>query len=326
VPRRVRLDLHAQVRVVRRTPLWYGPGADAGLDLGPHVRAASAVVCRGDTLYVIQDDTAAVALISLSDNSVRALPLPAPGGIRRFDERRGNKGRKPDFESACWMDLDGRPVLLAFGSGSSPERESVAMVPLDGASPCLVPLPRLYAAWRSSTEFSGSELNVEGVLSVGDRLWLAQRGNGAPTAGRAPVNATATLPTAAFVALLAAPDTAPVPSLSSVETWELGRLDGARLTFTDLAASPHGVLFAAAAEASPDAVRDGPVAGVVIGRLSDGLAVRVVNEGGGPARDKVEGLTLAGDGRLLAVVDRDDPDAPADLLELELPPLLLRSG
>jgi len=323
--RRARIDPRSAVRIVRRKALRYGMPAVEGLDLGPHVRAASALVRRSDRLYVVQDDTAAIASVSLDGGSVRALPLSATDGQRRFDTTHGNKQRKRDLEAACLLDLGGVPTLVAFGSGSSPLRESVALVALVGESvvsppPGFVALPRLYAALRARTDFAGSELNVEGVIAMDDELWLAQRGNGAPAGALQPVSAIATLSLAGFVALLAAPDTAEVPPLLTVEPWELGTIDGAPLTFTDLAATPAGVLFAAAAEASPDALRDGPVAGVVVGRVADGVSARVVDEQGVFSRDKIEGIVHADHGRLYAVVDCDDPDVSAALLELALPP------
>jgi len=133
------------------------------------------------------------------------------------------------------------------------------------------------------------------------------------------VNATATLSLPGLVALLAAPEVAEVPPLSAVEPWALGAVGGARLTFTDLAATPAGVLFAAAAEASADALRDGPVTGVVVGRLADGEAALMLDEAGRPSCDRVEGIAHPADGRLFAVVDRDDPAVPAELLEIALP-------
>jgi len=321
VPRHARLDPRATARIVRRAALRYGPDTEAALDLGPHVRAASALVRWGDELWIVQDDTAAIAVLSLVDGTVRARPLPLPtAGGRRFDPGRGDKRRKRDLEAACLLELDGAPHLIAFGSGSSPWRESVALVPLGGAPARVVPLPRLYAAWRARGDFAGSELNVEGALAIGDRLLLAQRGNGAPAADRAPVNAIAALSLPGLVALIAAPEVAAVPPLTEVEPWELGAVGGARLTFTDLTATPAGVLFAAAAEASPDALRDGPVTGVVVGRLADGAAALLLDEAGRPSCDKVEGIAHAADGRLFAVVDRDDPAVPAELLEIALPP------
>jgi hypothetical protein len=99
-----------------------------------------------------------------------------------------------------------------------------------------------------------------------------------------------------------------------------------RLTFTDATALKDGLLFLAVAENSPDTYRDGPVAGVVVGvidRASEERSprwTRLVDSEGHPYLGKVEGLVLDPEnpGRAFAVVDRDDPDLPAELCTVEL--------
>ena len=112
-----------------------------------------------------------------------------------------------------------------------------------------------------------------------------------------------------------------MPELHDVSRFDLERVGDAKLTFTDLAYDQPGkrLLYVACAEASPDAVRDGPVSGVALGVLDDepryGL---VVDENGALLTDKIEGFVPdpAREGRFYAVVDVDDPSRPAELLEL----------
>ena len=89
----------------------------------------------------------------------------------------------------------------------------------------------------------------------------------------------------------------------------------------------EGVLYAAAAEASPDATRDGDVAGsalgVIVGDAHGGVTARwaVVRDAGGePFAGKIEGLvtTRESPARCWAVVDGDDPAAPSELCLVEL--------
>ncbi|HEY1098109.1 MAG TPA: hypothetical protein VGF99_04245, partial [Myxococcota bacterium] len=105
---------------------------------------------------------------------------------------------------------------------------------------------------------------------------------------------------------------------------DLGRIAGTRLTFTDATRHADGrVFFLAAAEASPNAIDDGVVVGTAVGRI-DGAALQVLpllDERGAPLLDKVEGIAFAADGRCFVVVDKDDPDVPADLLIVGLPHL-----
>lgn len=327
---RARLEPSLAARVVRRRPLLYRRGADAALDRPLHVRAGSALARIGPrALAVVQDDASFVALVDLARGAVDDLPLPSPSGVRQFDDLRGNKDDKLDLEAAVYV--EGRALVVAFGSGSSPRRERVVLVRGvgDGAagppSVDVVDAPELYAMMRADRTFSGSELNVEGSAADGDDIVFFQRGNGSGDA----VDATARVAAGALVDWLAArargAGGAP-PPLTTVVPWELGATDaGTRLTFTDGARPPRGALaFLACAEASPDATRDGPVSGVVIGRLDDrarrcALAV-VLDEHGAPLLDKAEGLAFDPDDarRAWAVVDKDDPACPSELLDLAL--------
>ena len=107
--------------------------------------------------------------------------------------------------------------------------------------------------------------------------------------------------------------------------WDLGGADGHRLTFTDGALHRSGrVAFLACAEDSPDATRDGPVNAVMLGCLDEATGAAalgaILHESGAPILDKIEGLAFDPDDPscAFAVTDRDDPDAPAELLVLRL--------
>jgi hypothetical protein len=128
-----------------------------------------------------------------------------------------------------------------------------------------------------------------------------------------------------YLRSLADGDVAPCPPLRDVVAWELGAAEGTRLTFTDgVSTRTRWTAFLACAEASPDATRDGPVSGVAVGRLDprarEAELAMIVDEHGAPLLDKAEGIALDDEDvrRAWLVVDRDDPDAPAELLELRL--------
>jgi hypothetical protein len=83
------------------------------------------------------------------------------------------------------------------------------------------------------------------------------------------------------------------------------------------------VLYSAAAEASPDATRDGRVTGSAIGVIDDAGRARwtpLLDASGAPFVGKVEGVAAArsATGRVYAVVDADDPDAASILCTVEL--------
>lgn len=320
------LDAH----VTKRTPLFYERGADEASDRPAHVRAGSALVRLGaTTLAVIQDDACFVAILEGvgADRPlmVHDVTLPALAGVRQFDDTRGNKKLKLDLE-AC-LALDGGQRLLAFGSGSSPARERVVLIDDPKAQEARITVVHaraLYAAMHAEVVFRGSELNVEGVACSGGDVVFFQRGNGAARGELVPVDATARVERAALLAYLDDPEHQPCPPLRDVVAWDLGAIEGTRLTFTDAASWHDRIAFLACAEASPDATRDGPVSGVAIGLLDDrsreATLGKIWDEKGAPLVDKAEGLAFdaTDEHRAFLVVDRDDPACPAALLELRL--------
>lgn len=320
-----RPDTALAARIVRSVPMRYAGGADPSLDRPSHVRAASALARAGDRLAVVQDDANFVALVDPRTGEAEAVALPAgEGGVRLFDDGRGNKRFKLDLESCLVGRVGGREVLLALGSGSTPVRERIAVVDdLEGPAPAarLVDASALYGILREMRGFSGSEMNVEGaVVLPGGTLRLFNRGNGAAGGGHLPVDATCDLDLDAFLAWLDDPSLPP-PAPSHVIQYELGEIGGCRLTFTDAAAFEGRVYFTASAEESPDATRDGPVAGSAIGVFDtdgSGRWARVIGEDGAPFDGKVEAILLRDARSAWLLVDRDDPDAASELCEAAL--------
>ena len=314
----------------------YAAGADSSMDRPAHVRAASGIAWVGAKVAVIQDDANFVALVDPSTGLADPVALPpGPAGRRLFDDGRGNKADKLDHEALVAVAAHDELLLVAFGSGSTPLRESIALLAgLDTKQPIarVVSARRFYAALRASTPFAGSELNVEGAVHVRDRLRLFGRGNGAERGDVRPVNATCEIEWAALRAHVENPDHAPTPTPLDVVQYELGSIGKSRLTFTDAtvgwptAGQAAPIFYAAAAEASPDVTRDGEVAGSAIGVIEQrhGATVarwtQLTDGSGGPLSLKVEGIALALDerGRLLTVVDTDAHDHPAELLDVRL--------
>ncbi len=106
--------------------LRYDHGAHPLEDLPGHVRAASSIRRHGSRLVILQDDVSALAVLDPSTGSTHPILLPTgPDGARVFDDARGNKKFKMDLE-ACVVLPDGR--LVAFGSGSSPQREKIVTI------------------------------------------------------------------------------------------------------------------------------------------------------------------------------------------------------
>ena len=325
--------LHATVR--SRVPLFYALGADADTDRPAHVRAGSALSWSGTRLAVVQDDSNFVALVDPATGHTDVVTLAAGHeGRRQFDEHRGNKRWKLDLEASVRVNRYGDEAVIAFGSGSTAMRERVLLLRpprrpgMEGTAADvpvahLVDATALYASLRALHAFSGSELNIEGAALVGDRVRLFQRGNGAPRDGRLPIDAHCDVSCAALLAYLADPVNVAVPQISDVVSYELGAIDGVRLTFTDATAHGDRVFYLAAAEASPDTFADGPVSGVAIGVIAANGVTRwavLRDESGAPFTAKAEGIALdpVNPDRAFVVLDRDDPALPSDLCVVEL--------
>ena len=336
-----RRDDTLSARIVRSRELRYTAGADPGLDRPVFVRAASGLAWVGGRLAVIQDDANFVALVDPASGGAEAVPLPSGrGGLRLFDDGRGNKADKLDLEAVVRVpDARASSLFVAFGSGSLAPRECVLLcrgLERAGADArvTLYDARAFYAELRAATHFAGSELNVEGAAYLGGGyLRLFGRGNGAAHDGLRPVNATCDVDWRALLAHLEAPDDAAPPTPTNVVQFNLGVVGGVALSFTDAALGPRDakdetrwIVYTAAGEASPDATRDGAVAGSAIGVIAERspeMAARWVllrDATGHPFAGKVEGVAFApGDRtRLYVVLDRDAHDEPSALCEVAL--------
>ena len=314
-------------RITSRRALYYADGADARLDRPAFIRGGSSLAWIAGRIALIQDDANFLALIDPRSGGASAITLPAgKGGLRQFDDLRGNKKHRMDLEACAAVERPAGPMLLAFGSGSSKRREHVLVVEdIGGAEPgvLLVKAPQFYRSLRETPAFCGSGLNLEGALQTGSRLRLFSRGNGAPLDGIAPVNAACSVDLEPLLAHLLDPESTDPPGFTDVARYDLGALDGVPLGFTDAMTWHDSVLYSAAAEASPDAVRDGPVFGSAIGVIEPDGSTRwapITDSSGDVLRVKVEGLVAdpESESRLFVVLDADDPAAPSELCSVEL--------
>lgn len=325
--RRARPDADLKATIVSRRALRYRAVAHPALDRPTTVRAGSSLAWIGSRLGMVQDDANFIAIVDPRTALVRSIALPAgEGGLRHFDDRRGNKKHKLDLEACCALDHPAGPMLLALGSGSKRRRRRLVTVHAPTTNRPRVALfdaESLYLALESVEAFAGSDLNLEGALALPDAVRLFTRGNGAAKRGLTPVNASCDLPLRALLRYLDAEGDAPLPRPRRVTQYGLGELDHLPLGFTDATLADGRLLFTAAAEASKDATEDGMVTGSVIGRLparGDLRFARLRERDGRPSRDKVEGIVAVPGvrDRVLVVVDADDPTRASELCEVRL--------
>ena len=271
-----------------------------------HLAAGSGLIVRDDHLWVVSDEE--LGLATFHPERLDA------GRMHRLDDEElphepdDRKAAKPDLEALC--ELPARPewprgALLTVGSGATERRRRgwICRPSADGTveQSIEVSLHALYDALDEEL----ADLNVEGAAVAGDRLWLAQRGN-----GEEGDNVLIALDLEATLRGLIADRAVPAEPIEMV-TYDLGDADGVALTFSDLAPLPGGRLgYAAAAEAGGSTYHDGETTGAAIGSLVPGGPLRE------PPRPttcphKIEGMALRSDGTLLLVADPDDPDRPS---------------
>lgn len=285
-----------------------------------HLAAASGIVVDGAFLYVVPDDDLHLGVFDLNEPrdgvKVRLFPGDLP------DDAAARKARKPDLEALVRLPpFVGCPTgaLLAFASGSKPNRRTGALLPLDDAgalsgAPGAVDLSALYAPL--GRRFPA--LNVEGATVVGRQLVLLQRAS-----GEHPENAVIRFPLADVLHALSAAGELRLPELpADILPVDLGLVDGVPLGFTDAAALPDGrLVFSAVAESVDDTYNDGPCIGAAIGILGADGHVQPL-EFLRPVR-KIEGIDARDDGnaiRLLLVSDADDRGKPGALFRATLAP------
>ena len=281
-----------QVRIESITALRFPDGAP--------VRAASAIAALGAGWIVVQDDGTHGCFVGPDGATSRVRLLPPVAGRDVFDEAHGTKHLKPDLEAACAVPDDLGGGVLILGSGSTPARMRAVLVRPD-LSVEVRDLSATYAAVAHALDVDDDRLNLEGACVVGGRLRWFQR--------RPAASVDVALPH--------------LDHVGAVRHYDLGTASGVDFGITDAVALPGGVLASLAAEDSPNTYDDGPVVASALAYLPDEgeqvvMALPLVE--GRVA--KVEGLALLDwsptGGRLLAVVDADDPQEPSALLRISV--------
>ena len=153
-------------------------------DRPSHISAASGLVCVGSTFYVIADDELHLGVFSAI--------TPEPGRLIRLfdgvlsDDKVERKRRKPDLEALTVVPpflKFPHGALLAFGSGSRPNRRRGALFGLDAkGSVCGAPQELDLSPILGPLDSAFAELNIEGpLLSTKNCACFSAATNGKPT-------------------------------------------------------------------------------------------------------------------------------------------------
>ena len=292
------------------------PGGDEGTT---HISAASSLVRRGDTLYVVADDALQLGVFP-AEGKEHGFLVPLLSGDLPDDISARHKD-KADVEALTAVEVDGHEhgALLVFGSGSGDKRYrgSVILLREDGRPVEEITEFDLRPLYRSIEPRVG-KTNIEGAVNWGDDLVLLNRGNEPESHNACVILDLEAAVAAAVQGQALAPD---VVKDVRIYDADLGQHRGPQLCFSD--ASPLGdgrVVFSASTEMEAEGA-DGITEGSAIGILDAERNVVMVE----PLDDvsKVEGLTarVVDNDRIevLMVVDGDDPKTASPLLRTTLP-------
>ncbi len=282
------------------------------------VASASAVVRRGDFTYVIGDDELDLAIFEVSSGEPGTMRQALAGEVPDDpDERRREKA---DLEALTAMPpFEGVPYggLLGLGSGSKRSRDRGFFWELgaDGSlqgDPVAIDLQPLYDTLRKEIE----ELNIEGAAVLGGRFALFHRGN-----AEGSENAVAELSLEQVLGSLRGDHDLDPEELERVAVYDLGDLDGCRLSFSDATALTDDlVVFTASAEGGGSSYDDGHIHGSVVGTIDSSGSItrlRTIDR-----KWKVEGVHASIDAGVIDFVfvcDQDDPEEPSPLLSATMP-------
>jgi len=289
-----------------------------GDERGPYIYAASAVVRRGDFTYVIGDDELDLAVFQLSSGEPGELREALPGELPVDRDER--KREKADLEALTAMPpFEGAPYggLLGLGSGSKRSRDRGFFWRLGPAGalegePEPFDLKPLYDSLREEIE----ELNVEGAAVLGEHFALFHRGNAKDSE-----NAIVELALERVLQSLGGDRDFDPEEVERISSYDLGELDGVRLSFSDATAlTPELVVFTASAEGGGSSYDDGKIHGSVVGTIDAERRVRRLRTI--DRKWKVEGVHAALDAGVIDFVfvcDQDSEDEPSPLLSATMP-------
>ncbi len=262
--------------------------------IDPFVSAASGLLLKDDQFHLISDDELYAVVIDKKD--------PAQGKkIQLYsgtlpEEKKLRKQTKPDLESIVELPSGD---LLCIPSGSELHRNEGKLIKADGTGIKTLFFKSLYSELRKSF----SELNIEGAVVVEDWLRLFQRGN-----GKKNQNSTIDVNLKDF---LMGKNT-----ISYIKHMELGKHNGANLSFTDATLFNDQIYFLAVAENCESTYLDGEFKGSGLGIMT--LKGKVLGLEPLDLKNKPEGLCIDADS-FYVVTDDDDRSKPSRLFKGKLP-------
>ncbi|MFM9826486.1 DUF6929 family protein [Flavobacterium sp.] len=257
------------------------------------VSAASGLVLKDNTLYLISDNSTYLYEYSVLEKKLIKIPL--------IDNAQENipKKYKLDFEAIALKENK----LYIFTSGSKSNREKRLTYNLEIKEIKEKKLSEFYERLKHKSSISDDDLNIEGVCFGPVKWYLFQRGNSENSK-----NGVFSI------------DNNDKHSIDFYP-FELPKIEGVNSTFTDVILVEDKFYFLAAAENTLSTYNDGEISGSIIGRIdSETFEIDFIQKISDS--QKFEGLTLYEitdhSIRFLLCEDNDSVTKSTIIYELEL--------
>ena len=298
-----------EISLIKRLPLQI-----SGKSETRWVTAASGIVQRDDFFYIVSDDSLNLSVLNGLTEEINSVPI-LKGQLP--DDEHERKKKKPDFESLFYIE-DIRlpsPGLIAFPSGSKSSRFTAVFIPLskEGSIDTEKMTPFDLAPLFNPLLRQFEKLNIEGALIDQENLVLFHRGN-----SKDDINRMFVYPKAALVDLILGDNRGTEIAPRHVQDFDLGNINGVKLTFSDATLFEGKIYFLASAENTTNPIDDGKVEGTIMGELLPSGGIKIITT---IVHEKAEGLHLhRNDQNILVsmVTDNDDSKRPSELLLFNL--------
>jgi len=259
------------------------------------IGASSGLLYHDFHLFLISDSSSFLYRYSLNGKELTKIKLHGNSAENNL------KLVKPDLEAICKVDN----TLYTFGSGSTAKRKTAFTFNLLSQQTSQLDLSILFENVTTKTGIDAENINIEGVIPVGNDWLFFQRGNGI-RAQNGIIRLTGNLEN---------------PSEITFIPIELPSINNVSATFTDAVLVAETIYFLAAAEDSNSTYADGEVMGSLVGamNLSDFkiLFTQPISE-----MHKFEGITLYEETetelRFLLCEDQDNESQLAEIFLLTI--------
>jgi hypothetical protein len=275
-----------------------------------YVYSASGLVEAQHKYFIIADDELHLAIFPKNRVDAGRWLRLLPGELA--DDYKQRKKQKPDLEAITVLSPNRFApggALLVVPSLSRSNRIRGALVLLN-EDHVAEPIPIDFCNIHKELSTRIKQLNIEGLVVTKQTVRLFHRGSHENSK-----SAVIDIDTSQFIRDLHDTHSPTANAILNIRQYDLGKLNGLDLAFTDASMLPDGrILFLAAAENSRNAYDDGSTAGSAVGLLNKEAEVVQMEHFEGLL--KLEGISATKTGEQLnlsLVADSDDEHVPAAL-------------